>query len=249
MPWEVRTPNGQNRLSEEKQIPATELQVRVDEKNHRLQLIHKTSQKPVYMFDLGFQGHRGRSPLFHLLANFTPAEYLFCQPVINVINHCYRPPAEEIEDDSRPRPWTVPRTVYDGRIILQRKTWFVPKERLPYRRPAESRWSYFCRLNEWRLEHELPDEVFVYVTTPQEMDRLKPEALDRVSRDDYKPQYISFKNPFLVNLFEKLIARVPSVLKIEEMLPNSQQLLRLGRRRYVTEFVIQWYTTSDSNRP
>jgi hypothetical protein len=246
MPWEIRTPNGQNSLPEEKQIPVTELQVRVDEKNDRLQLIHQPSQKPIHVFDLGFQGHRGRSPLFHLLANFTPAEYLFCQPVINVINHCYRQRAEQKEDhtERRPRIWTVPRTVYENRIILQRKTWFVPHERLPYRTSSESRWSYFCRLNEWRREQELPEEVFVYVTTPQEMEMLKPEALDRIGRDDYKPQYISFKNPFLVNLFEKLIARVPSVLRIEEMLPSSQQLLTLGQRRYVTEFVIQWYTKS-----
>lgn len=30
-------------------------------------------------------------------------------------------------------------------------------------------------------------------------------------------------------------------MKIEEMLPNPGQLLKLDEKRYVTEFMVQWY--------
>jgi hypothetical protein len=45
-----------------------------------------------------------------------------------------------------------------------------------------------------------------------------------------------------MNLFERAIKRVPDVLKIVEMMPNSQQLLSIGSQRYIVEFVLQWYT-------
>jgi hypothetical protein len=65
------------------------------------------------------------------------------------------------------------------------------------------------------------------------------------SRDDYKPQYICFHNPFLVALFARLLPKVPHRLTIEEMLPNSEQLLTLGAQQHVTEWVMHWYTTEE----
>jgi hypothetical protein len=40
-----------------------------------------------------------------------------------------------------------------------------------------------------------------------------------------------------------MIAKATGTLKIEEMLPNSKQLITLSDKRYVTEFVIQWYSS------
>ncbi len=60
--------------------------------------------------------------------------------------------------------------------------------------------------------------------------------------DDRKPQYISFKNPLLVDLFEKSVRRVDKELTIVEMLPTSEQLFKIGNNHYVTEFVVEWYT-------
>lgn len=135
-----------------------------------------------------------------------------------------------------------PRIAYQNQIILQRKTWYIPKELLPGKKADESDWGYFARINEWRRSQGMPDEVFTFVNPRGQTENIEPESFNKVTRDDYKPQYMCFKNPLLVKLFQKQINKVPKVLKIEEMLPNSQQLLKIGRSRHVTEFVIQWYT-------
>jgi hypothetical protein len=243
MPFEIRTPNGQNSLPPEKQIPITELQVQMgrdmemDETDTPLQLIHTPTQKRVFVFDLGFQGHLGRSQLFQLLEKFTLAEYLFCHPMLNAINSLQ----VELKKKGEPEVQRLPRVVFQDRIILQRKTWYIPKGLLPFRTPEESDWAWFCRVNEWRRHQGIPEEIFIFVIERSEMQNLKPEIQKKVSRDDYKPQYISFKNPFLINLLGKSFKRVPYRLKIVEMLPNSQQLLRVASNRYITEFVLQWY--------
>jgi hypothetical protein len=251
MPFEIRTPNGHNSLPSEKQIPVTELQVRVNEAENRLQLVHAPTGKRAYVFDLGFQGHRGRSQLFQLLEKFSLARYLYPHPVLNGINTLYAGEKEkrekvekEGEEKEKPRPVIriQPRVVYQDRIILQRKTWYVPRELLPLREPQENDWAWFCRVNEWRIQQGMPEEVFIFVVDRSGMQNIKPEAQRKISRDDYKPQYISFKNPFLINLLEKGMSRVPDVFKIVEMLPNSRQLLGIGSNRYITEFVLQWYT-------
>ena len=80
------------------------------------------------------------------------------------------------------------------------------------------------------------------------MENIDPEQMKKLGRDDYKPQYISFRNPFLVKLFEKSLIKVPETLKLEEMLPASNQLVQIVNSRYVTEFVVQWYDYSEGER-
>jgi hypothetical protein len=164
MPHEIHMPNGQNSLPPENQVPITELQVKVDETGSQLQLLHTPGQKRVYAFDLGFQGHRGRSQLFQLLEKFTLTEFLFCYPMLTAINGIFTPQPqpqpdkkEEKEDKeekvaSERNIRTIPRVVYEDRIVLQRKTWFIPEEQLPYRKPDESEWAWFYRVNEWRRQ-------------------------------------------------------------------------------------------------
>jgi hypothetical protein len=251
LPYEVRIPGGHNTLPSEKQIPITELLVKLDETGKRLQLIHEPSKKRVYVIDLGFQGHKGRSQLFQLLEKFSRAEYLFPMPLVNAAMSIARPeqtPAGE-KKEQIPGIRVSPRVVYDNRIVLQRKGWQIPVELLPFKEPGESSWAYFVRVNQWRHELQMPDEVFVNVVERMMVQippKAKPKAKQNPTRDDYKPQYISFKNPFLIDLFEKLIKRVAYSLKVVEMLPNSQHLLKVGENRHITEFTIQWYTYAQS---
>jgi hypothetical protein len=254
-------PNGQHGLPPENQVPITELQVKVDVAGSRLQLLHTPTQNRVYVFDLGFQGHMGRSQLFQLLEKFTLTEYLFCYPMLNAVNGIYGPspakPGKEEEKEAEEKKETaparkirtIPRIVYDDRIVLQRRTWFVPAELLPVRKPDESDWGWFFRVNEWRRQLGIPGEVFIFVVDRMASQTSRPqtpgEKTPRPGPDDYKPQYISFQNPFLMELLEKAMTRVPDFLKIVEMLPNSQQLPTLGSHRHVMEFVIQWYTKEE----
>lgn len=246
MPNEIWTPGGHNSLNPQQQIPVTDLQVLIERENNELKLIHKPSSQQVNVFDQGFQGHMGRSPLYRLLETFTAVEYLSCHPLITGVN-TYLNSQDEAEKKNQKADKInfSPRIVYEEQIVLRRKTWFVPRSLLPFKKPEESDWTYFSRVNQWRIEQNMPDEIFLFINPVrdnQQVGNKNPEAYKKIGRDDYKPQYICFKMPLLVNLLEKLLQRVPEFLRIEEMLPNSQQLLAFGENHRVTEFVVQWYT-------
>lgn len=247
MPYEIQTPNSQNSLPLEQQVPVTELNVSVAPSGDQLQLTHTPTGRRVFVFDLGFQGYMGRSQLFNLLEKFTASEYLFPNYIHNAVNSIYTsapPPKAEVV---KPAIRFVPRIVYENRIILQRKTWTAPRGELPFREAGESDWAWFCRLNEWRRRLDMPDHVFVFVVDRASFQKPTDAKEKRVKKndspDDYKPQYISFLDPFSVNLLEKAFERVRDSLKIAEMLPAPNELLALGDQRYIMEFVIHWYSS------
>ncbi|UII30240.1 lantibiotic dehydratase family protein [Fulvivirga ulvae] len=247
MPYEIWMPGGHNSLPADKQIPITDFQVEYSAEADELNLIHVSTGKRAYVFDLGFQGHSGRSQLFQLLEKFTKAEYLFAQPLVNAVNQLNTPEensnekGKEVKEDKKEIN-VLPRVVYKDMLVLQRKTWFVPKVLLPQRHPNDTDWQYFKNINTWRKGNNMPDEVFVFVNTNRWGDaNMDEEAMKKLTRDDYKPQYIDFTNPLLVSLLEKLIDRVPLNMKIVEMLPDSKQMLKIDDSRFVSEFVVQWY--------
>lgn len=243
MPHEVWMPGGHNTLPEHEQIPITDFAIVHSKEKDQLWLKHIPTGKNAYVFDLGFQGHMGRSQLFQLLEKFSKAEYLTPMPLINAINNQFgtsqgkKPPSITIQ----------PRIVHENQIVLQRKSWFVPKALAPVRSPMDSDWDYYSKINEWRLEQLMPDEVFVFINPNRLGSDINPELVKKLTRDDYKPQYIDFKNPLLITLFEKLLSKVSGVFKIQEMLPNSEQMTRIDGERYVSEFVIQWYKGNEKS--
>ncbi|GEO02908.1 hypothetical protein AAE02nite_05720 [Adhaeribacter aerolatus] len=244
MPAEIRIPGGHNSLPVAQQFPVSDFEVRVDEPAGEIQLFHKETGQRSYVFDLGFQGHSGRSQLFQLLDKFTRAEYLFSYPVVSAVNAAVEPNTVNINTEAaNPEPQLIirPRIVYQNQLVLQRKGWYVPKELIPKRQPDMSDWSYFLAINEWRQSHGIADEVYVTISQNRQQTGIDPELTKKLGRDDYKPQYINFNNPLLAHLFEKLLTKVPHTLKIEEMLPYSPDLLKINNQRFVTEFVVQWY--------
>ena len=249
MPLEIWMPGGHNTLPEDKQIPITNFELKYNTKEDTLQLFHKSTHKQVHVFDLGFQGHMGRSQLFQLLDKFTMSEYLSPYPVVSAINgEVNKKEKEEKPDEGKngisnqPEIQVCPRVVFEKQIVLQRKSWFIPKSLIPEKMPIDSDWQFYLNINEWRLKQGMPDEVFVFINTNRGNQDIDPELTKKLTRDDYKPQYINFRNPLLVNLFEKIIGKVPTSLKIEEMLPNSAQMLKIDQQRFVSEFMVQWYT-------
>ncbi|MBL6449547.1 lantibiotic dehydratase [Fulvivirga sp. 29W222] len=242
MPYEVWMPGGHNSLPADKQIPITDFCVMYNADAGELNLVHKATGKRAYVFDLGFQGHGGRSQLFQLLERFTKAEYLFTQPLVNVVNQFNTPDEDKEKSAAKYKISVLPRIMYKDVLVLQRKSWLVPKALLPQRHPNDSDWQYFKNVNIWRKDNNIPDEVFVFVNTNRWGDEgMDEDAMKKLTRDDYKPQYIDFTNPLLVHLLEKLIDRVPASMKIVEMLPNSKQMLKVDDSRFVSEFVVQWY--------
>jgi lantibiotic biosynthesis protein len=235
MPFEIWIPGGQNSLPADKQIPITDITVQYDQGSSLLKLIHKPTGKNVYVFDLGFQGQKGRSQLFQMLSRFTLSRYLHWALLTNTINVKVR------ELSSGKEIVVLPRISFENRIVIQRKTWLIKKENLPVAGPNEGEEEYFLKLNLWRKKAGLPDQVFVYITNHGEMETLTPEQLAKLGRDSYKPQYINFNSHLLVNLLSKMIDRVPVLLRAEEMLPGPEQLLSFRNEKFVSEYVLQWY--------
>ncbi len=242
MPYEIWMPGGHNTLPEEKQIPITDFSVHYDGQEKLLKLKHKPTGKNAQIFDLGFQGSMGRSQLFQLLNKFSKAEYIQTHQIINTVNSQLYTKNKNQKNKKRGKPEirVLPRIIYEDQIILQRKTWNVPKECIPHKMPYHSDWEYYLKINEWRKTNDMPDEVFVFIN-PDRWGNTDPELANKLTRDDYKPQYIDFRNPLLINLMEKLITKAPSSIKIREMLPSSSQMLKIDSERFVSEFVIQWY--------
>ena len=134
-----------------------------------------------------------------------------------------------------------PRISFNNKIIINRKEWIIPAKLLPFKNHNESESEYFVRIQIWRKEMGLPEVVFSHLLPhdPQYKDNSKPKK--KLARDDYKPQYINFLNPFLVRLFEKHLDKVIDTIRFVEMLPGSDQLLKINEKKYVTEFVVQLY--------
>ena len=244
MPFEVWMPGGHNSLPSDKQIPITDFEIVYHVAGEELHLIHKPSGNRAYVFDLGFQGQMGRSQLFQLLEKFTAASYYFTQPVTTIATSTYRKlnkPAESEEKD-QPKVLMSPRVILENKVLLQRKTWLFPVELVPEREPTDSDAVYFNKVATWRHEHDLPSEAFVFINPDRGGGSNVPhDKMKRLTRDDYKPQYINFDNPVLVLLFEKMMVKVPQTVKIQEMRPGSAELLRVDDQHFVTEFMVQWY--------
>jgi len=244
MPLEIWIPGSHNNLPPDRQLPITELIVKLDEDGRQLQLIHQPTQKRVFTFDMGFQGRLGRSELFNLLAQFTGSEYLFLYPILKAINNSTLAQNKDNDQPIKIRP----RIVYDDCIILQRQCWCISRTSLPFRNTQESDQSYFLRVNEWRIAQKIPDEAFIFLIDKFGQMDIDGEREQHWGRNDHKPQYICFKNPLCIFLFEKLLHKVSETLYIEEMLPKPEQLLRIDDNKHVTEFVIQWNTLRNNER-
>ena len=68
----------------------------------------------------------------------------------------------------------------------------------------------------------------------------KPNPAPRLRSHLYKPQYVDFRNPLLVDLFSRATENLDrAMFTFEERLPRSDQLLAHGGQRRVTELVVQ----------
>ena len=244
--YEICIPGAEsNKASNLKQMLIKDISIYLDEFTDELKLKENNSGKEIKIFDLGFQGKAGRSNLFQLLDNFSIFKYPNYGILTNEINQIYY----EREKENGQKLIVLPRILFEEIIILQRKAWIISKVIIPLKNPKETNSEYFLKINEWRKSIELPDEVFIHLTNQYHFDN-KSEAemtgenipkKSKLSRDDYKPQFIDFRNPFLINLFYKSIEKIEYSIKIIEMLPSSNDLVKVTENKYVTEFIIQYY--------
>ena len=234
---EIKTPGSQNGLSKDHWVSVTDLYFCLSTDQKRIELRNKKDGKIAYVYDLGFQVFDTRSQLYQLLGNFTRMRFRLFFHIQNIINAkgadeaCLK--GEEI--------WQMPRIEIDERLIIQRKTWLVPNAKFPSLDPGEDLSAWSIRIDNWRRTWNMPEQVFVSITGARELDRLPEEQRKKLSKDDYKPQYISFSSPISLRVLEKMAQKAPFSLKIEEMLPSPEQMLSFNDGKHVSELLIQWF--------
>jgi hypothetical protein len=126
----------------------------------------------------------------------------------------------------------LPRISIDLQLILQRRSWWIPLELIPLKANHESLFGYYTRLRQWQQSASIPNLVY-YSVIPD-----KSEGRD-IPRDQFKPQYLDFSAPILVDQFHRQI-RTGSRVKLEEMLPLPEQLEQQGDSVFCKEWVVEW---------
>ncbi|WP_342328848.1 lantibiotic dehydratase [Pedobacter sp. FW305-3-2-15-E-R2A2] len=231
---ELALPGGNKSYPEHQQIQIDDLLISFDEKTDFLKLSY--GEKQVYTYDLCLESFYNRSNLYQLMAHFNEEEKLFLPPFIGLVDAHYLKAEEEQVDEIL----SLPRITYEKTVIIRRKTWRIKTDSIPAQQPSESDYDYFIRINDWRSGHGLPTNIFLFLRKrsffikPSVQKNAKKEGLN----DDYKPQFISFEQPLLIELFKRLMARAGDYVVLEEMLP---ELPSENQSEPIKEYLLQWY--------
>lgn len=95
-----------------------------------------------------------------------------------------------------------------GNLVLRRKRWVLEEEQLGPDTAGLGPAETFTRINTWRYQKGLPEQVFLY-------ERMNsPEGVET-----YKPQYIDFSSPTLAHLLHASLKGSAKRLIFEEPLP------------------------------
>ncbi|KIO76742.1 hypothetical protein TH53_13335 [Pedobacter lusitanus] len=234
---ELALPGGNKSYPEKQQIPVDELAVGYDSKTGSLKLTYQDDQ--VFTYDLCLESFYNRSNLYQLMAHFNQETKLSLQPFINLVDACYL----NIEEEQEHEIESLPRITYENTVILRRRTWRVKTAAVPVQQASETAYDYFIRINVWRSQHGIPVNIFLFLRKRSFV--IKPAAQTKDKKDglsdDYKPQFISFEQPLLVEMFKRLLARAGDYLIIEEMLPATDHTEKSGHYEPVKEYLLQWY--------
>lgn len=114
--------------------------------------------------------------------------------------------------------------VSSGSVVLARRRWYVPRERLPIAAPDESGPEYMCRLNAWRAIQDMPPTVF-YRTMPGVQNDQVPGEDGRLQQYfqtlGIKPRPFDFRSALHVRSLVKLVKRTDhQQVLFEETLPD-----------------------------
>ncbi|MFZ4543109.1 MAG: hypothetical protein ACOYOA_03595 [Saprospiraceae bacterium] len=173
--------------------------------------------------DLGLEHPSTRSPLYQLLATFAP-RLPTMQLFLNLLNNAF--------EKQFPHESAYPRISIADQLVLQRKHWYLDVKDIPGKSD---------QLASWAKKQKLPLQFFVRIP---EVENGQESMKRRLSSDDYKPQFIDLRNALLSILFVKIASRAPEVLLIEELLPPSEEIPKIGTERRVMELVIQFETNT-----
>lgn len=227
--YEVKMPASNTQMKRSQQMPLERISVAYNADQDKIYLLDTVLKKEIYAFDLCLETITNRSNLYQLMSLFNPCTYVSYHPLIQVIDRNY---AKELSHEAIR---IFPRIIFEEKLILRRKGWLIDLQAIPRQKKEENSSIYFLRFHQWLAKNALPSSVFLYLQSsyiPEDPFQDKTAG----TRDDYKPQFIDFKQPLLFNLFIRLLNRAGSFIYAEEVLPSVN-----GEQEQVTEHLIQWY--------
>jgi hypothetical protein len=196
LPREISYPTGESGHADEQLLTSDLCVEAAADDPYALRLRHGPSGRIVLPVDLGFLNPTMRPPLYQLLSQFTPiVGFSFPFPRSAALHVEDGEPASggdtEVASSAPSRSTQTanprleltitrrPRITFEGTLVLARQCWFVPGPLLPQYAQGESAFDFYVRVNQWRLDHELPREVYV---------RLQPLPRHRTHGNDGKAE-------------------------------------------------------------
>ncbi|GAB1641470.1 hypothetical protein KRMM14A1259_18930 [Krasilnikovia sp. MM14-A1259] len=160
----------------------------------------------------------------HLMSG--PVRLLLClsDPWVNGAHHlcCTYSPLEQLSEPGADIVEEPRQSI--GRLVTRRRNWRMSASHFPTPHRNESPFDFYKRMDQWRREHDLPDEVFLTL-----------EGGGRLTQDypDRKPAWISFNSAHAVRaLASNPKIGVAQAVRLAEALPHREQYwLRDGEDR------------------
>jgi hypothetical protein len=182
----------------ERRLRLADLRIRLHEKTGMPILVDVSGRGYLPVFLGGASQELLPVPL-KLLSLFGPAEV---RPLL--------PPSRERREGAA----VVRERLSLQNLVLSRKRWMIPQAALPEKVGRLTEAAAFAAINHWRSELGIPDRIFVI------------EKVSRSPVEVFKPQYIDFTSPLFVEIFRSILQAVSGVIKIEEVLPMTETMLR-----------------------
>ncbi len=217
--WEISAQGSHQNLPISQQISVADVVVRATAGGFP-KLMHTLTGKELCVLDFGFEATENRSAMYQLLNGFGPSRYSH-SALLAIMNARLRKTAAN-------GIISYPKISLGKRLVLQRQVWHVPKNILPRMQATKQRADYFLALQSWRQQYNFPTEVFVKILDSE------------TAKNGPKPQYIDFNNPFLVQLFAKMLPQVKDYLLIEVALPAPSTQFSKPTDHYCTEYLVEF---------
>lgn len=152
-------------------------------------------------------------------------------------------PSKNINDENtkEDQPTIIyrPRITYEDEVILSRKTWIVPVNCFPARDNEENDNEYFLRVNLWRMENNIPSEVYVKITplpvpqkTEEQNKNMEPNQIPAAEKENQPEQ-----NKVIEGEEKKEETAAKQETDNKEKNENKKQNQRMSRDYYKPQYI------------
>ncbi|MFD3269432.1 lantibiotic dehydratase [Paenibacillus dendritiformis] len=236
--WELKCNEVYSERPEEELVGLDELMFVHDPKINRVYVRHKPTGKRVRLLYFGF-----------LVPFMLPDRLCFLQ-LLEGNTQIQIPIHQHIESQLQPRDKAsirfYPRiSIGDGHVILYRKRWHVPADRIPLPESNDIDANYMIRLLEWCGDHSVPHRTYIRKVPILTFDHAESSLYlnwEIIRKFNYsKPQYFDLSSNHFVRLFVKLIKEVEQEdIVFEEVLPeHGQSIVESGEGGHVNEWIVE----------